>query len=652
MFVNTVKLASLLSCLFLFISMVVEREGKEEKFKALNIKRGSLYMQGHTSNKKENGVHSTQFKKNDRESLNGLRHLNLLKKRYKKERSKRLSLFNDPLWRKQIYLKGYTFADHKVSNVWKAGYTGKNITVAVVDSGLRFTHREFYGRYDPSLSYNYANDDRNLFLWNEHGTNCAGVIVGAANNGICGVGIAFEAKIAGIQFTYSGIPSDAVLAQALFPFNGRGIDIFSNSWGPPDTGFVVKGPGPLTEQALENGVTKGRNGRGSIYVFSAGNGAFFGDNCAFNGFVNNIHTIAVAAVYSNGRPHVTSESCSAIMTAAFSDNLVTASSSSNTSCSSTFGQTSAASAMVSGIIALVLQAKQLLTWRDVQHLIARSSKVDVLHKSVKKKYNAAGFLASERVGFGFLDASLFLRMAKKSSNMLPEQLKCEVSFGPQQILRGKTTFNILINKTTCGNGVINFLEHVVATFDLTYFKRGVLGAYIKSPSGTVSKVMSPRFMDALVGNKRLSNLSTLSVHFWGEPSTGSWKISLKNELENFGKGTGTLIRLRLSLYGTRTAPFSSTSSAGVSPCISNPCLNGGFCKFVNTSFHCCCSNGFTGRRCKTKVKSNCHVFWNNENWISCKPNNYYMTGIYRKHTRSGWIFYTSSTSSMKGKHRC
>ena len=42
---------------------------------------------------------------------------------------------------------------------------------------------------------------------------------------------------------------------------------------------------------------QGRNGKGSIYVWSSGNGGRF-DSCAFKGFCNNIDVIAVAGKYS------------------------------------------------------------------------------------------------------------------------------------------------------------------------------------------------------------------------------------------------------------------------------------------------------------------------------------------------------------------
>ena len=32
------------------------------------------------------------------------------------------------------------------------------------------------------------------------------------------------------------------------------IDIYSNSWGPEDSAWQIKGPGPLTSAALEKGI--------------------------------------------------------------------------------------------------------------------------------------------------------------------------------------------------------------------------------------------------------------------------------------------------------------------------------------------------------------------------------------------------------------
>ena len=32
------------------------------------------------------------------------------------------------------------------------------------------------------------------------------------------------------------------------------LDIYSNSWGPSDAGYIVNGPGPMASMTLEQGV--------------------------------------------------------------------------------------------------------------------------------------------------------------------------------------------------------------------------------------------------------------------------------------------------------------------------------------------------------------------------------------------------------------
>lgn len=59
---------------------------------------------------------------------------------------------------------------------------------------------------------------------------------------------------------------------------------------------------------------QGRNGRGSIYVFSGGNGGrIYKDSCAFNGYVNSIYTITITGLESDGSLPAFSEPCAGIM---------------------------------------------------------------------------------------------------------------------------------------------------------------------------------------------------------------------------------------------------------------------------------------------------------------------------------------------------
>ncbi len=47
--------------------------------------------------------------------------------------------------------------------------------------------------------------------------------------------------------------SDALEASALGHQNSY-VDVYSASWGPPDVGFWVSGPGPLTTNTLRHSV--------------------------------------------------------------------------------------------------------------------------------------------------------------------------------------------------------------------------------------------------------------------------------------------------------------------------------------------------------------------------------------------------------------
>lgn len=88
-----------------------------------------------------------------------------------------------------------------------------------------------------------------------HGTSCAGVLVMAKDNEICGVGVAYSSKLAGIRLLSGSHHSDATEAIAL-GLNRQHIDIYSNSWGPYDDGIVVDGPGKLALATMEQGVRK------------------------------------------------------------------------------------------------------------------------------------------------------------------------------------------------------------------------------------------------------------------------------------------------------------------------------------------------------------------------------------------------------------
>ena len=157
----------------------------------------------------------------------------------------------------------------------------------------------------------------------QHGTRCAGEIA-AAKNDVCGVGVAYNAQVAGIRILSASI-SDADEASAL-NFGYQSNDIYSCSWGPPDDGRSMEAPSKLIYKSMLNGVQNGRGGKGSIFVFASGNGGAVDDQCNFDGYTNSIFSITISAIDRKGLHPYYSEGCSANMVVTYSsgsgDNIV------------------------------------------------------------------------------------------------------------------------------------------------------------------------------------------------------------------------------------------------------------------------------------------------------------------------------------------
>lgn len=67
-------------------------------------------------------------------------------------------------------------------------------------------------------------------------------------------------------------------------------------------------------------LSQGRNGKGSIYVFASGNGGWYYDSCAADGYVNSIYTIAIGSADQNGNQASYDENCTAKIAVTYSFN--------------------------------------------------------------------------------------------------------------------------------------------------------------------------------------------------------------------------------------------------------------------------------------------------------------------------------------------
>ncbi|XP_029186534.2 furin-1-like [Acropora millepora] len=470
--------------------------------------------------------------------------------------------FNDPRWKDQVwYLNCSDGKGMNIAEVWQQGITGKGVVVAVVDDGIQRSHPDLKDNFDPSASLDVVELDevpdpvgKNV----GHGNRCAGVIAASARNGECGVGVSFNAKLGGIRlFEDDHFDSTDAMEALALQHNQQHIDIYSCSWGPEDNGWTMDGPGQLTKDQFTEGTRTGRLGKGSIFVFAAGNGGRAHDNCAYNGYANSIFTITVTGVNRNGSIPGYAERCSAIMACTYSqedmgghDAIVT--SGLNNTCVSTFSATSAATAMASGIIALALEANRNLTWRDVQHLIVHSSNSDVPRSDDWMK-NAAGIWVSNVFGFGLMDAAALVKYAA-SWRTVPKQMKCEIL--QNKVCRSFSEYleaNLTVSEEYCGQeNIIRYLEHVVVSLHVSFSRRGYLEGFVTSPSGTTSHILPYRPNDIIASD--IKGWPILSLHFWGEKPQGTWRLRLQNHYPHYGF-SGYLVNWTLAIYGTATDPL-------------------------------------------------------------------------------------------------
>ena len=93
--------------------------------------------------------------------------------------------------------------DMNVEDAWKQGVTGKGVVVTILDDGIEKDHPDLKENYDPLASTDLNDNDSDpqprydFSNSNRHGTRCAGQVSASANNRICSVGVAYNAKIGG-----------------------------------------------------------------------------------------------------------------------------------------------------------------------------------------------------------------------------------------------------------------------------------------------------------------------------------------------------------------------------------------------------------------------------------------------------------------------
>ncbi|KAG7362898.1 subtilase family protease [Nitzschia inconspicua] len=501
------------------------------------------------------------------------------------------NFFFDPLYSAQKWI----FDMVKVREVWEKGYTGNGIRVRVNDEGIEITHPEFANRIDkeascPSQLKPISTAYDTGF---SHGTAVASILGAAAENNVCGVGIAPNVTISSCYFNTNKEFSE------LFIFKLESFDISQNSWGRETCvdhdklRRILQGSKcPFTyeeshvfpcrvcdfsnlllgqciqfieahcrtyfrqdklaclehldltlggncdfqsltdevEASFETGVREGRDGKGVIYVFAAGNSLHLGSDTNFEGFGTNTRmAMAVGAVGKDGVVATYSTQGASLFTSAPGgdisnsvSNIITAGM--NGGCTDAGQGTSFAAPVVSGIVALMLEANSNLTYRDVQTIIATTSQPVDDELDHTAGINAANRWHSNYYGFGIVNALAAVEAAENWVTVGNETLVKVRSEMLDRVIPDDETKTITETLEVFALNPFT-IESVYVNLKLEHSSRGHLRIKLKSPAGTVS-ILTPGRRPENTQQVDSAWWRLLSWKFWGESPDGKWEISV------------------------------------------------------------------------------------------------------------------------------
>lgn len=463
----------------------------------------------------------------------------------------------DPLYWKQWHLHGdATTANVHAEEGWAHGARGEGVLVAIVDDGCNHLSRDLASNYNASASWSFNDDspEPSPYVTDSHGTAAAGVCC-ASQNDICGSGVAPEASLSCIKLI-AAPSSDLMEAEAMA--HDPAIQIYSNSWGPIDSGASLEGPGYLTRMSFRRQAEQ----NDKVIVWAGGNGRLQRDNGNYDGYANSPHTIAVGAHDHRGQVSWYSEDCACLFVSAPSSgngrgitttDLQGHYGATSSDCRSDFGGTSSAAPLVAGIVADLLSLYPGLGWRGVLHTLARGSRVIDPGHSGWTRPNARRYQHSPTYGFGRPELPGVLEAAvryadgvpplkKYLSTILTGSLSIAKTHGiPAHISAAHryqiTSFDVDVE--------FNFVEQVMLHLEYQKYHRGDVRVALVSPAGVVSELALDRpdtGSDTPRGGWRFS-----SVRHWGEQPRGEWIV----RMDDVGRtSTGRLNRAQLEIWGT------------------------------------------------------------------------------------------------------
>ncbi|WML34220.1 S8 family peptidase [Clostridium sp. OS1-26] len=126
----------------------------------------------------------------------------------------------------------------EANKAWTLVNQKRQVKVAVLDTGVDYTHVDLKNRVLTDLGYNFIDNSKNVLDDNGHGTHISGIIAAEANNkqGIVGIAGTLDVKIIPVKVLDKNGEGDSdKIAKGIIYAADKGADIINLSFGTKGT---------------------------------------------------------------------------------------------------------------------------------------------------------------------------------------------------------------------------------------------------------------------------------------------------------------------------------------------------------------------------------------------------------------------------------
>ncbi|KZL92441.1 S8 family peptidase [Clostridium magnum] len=252
----------------------------------------------------------------------------------------------------------------EADKAWSFVNQVRQVKVAVIDTGVDYTHPALKGKIDTSNGYNFVNNTTDAMDDNGHGTHLSGIITtnttvssSSTTTGLLGIVGNLDVKIIPVKVLDSSGSGDSdIIAKGIKWAADKGADVINLSLG-------MKGTIPEIDYAIQYATDKG-----TLVVVAAGN-----DNvdCSNYSPASNSNVYTVSALSKNDRKASYSNYGTKVEVSAPGDNILSTVPNGKYAYMS---GTSMAAPIVSAVAAMIKAENPNLTPSEIKQILDQSAK--------------------------------------------------------------------------------------------------------------------------------------------------------------------------------------------------------------------------------------------------------------------------------------